>query len=59
MKDLIKLRDGSVLDMTDAGGSITPGEGKTVCQKGGVFETILPLEEVESVTVGDVVIPVG
>ena len=54
---LVTLSDGSVLDLTYAGGSIEPAGGKTVCQKGEVFENILPLEDVVSVTVGDVVIP--
>ncbi len=56
---LIHLKDGSVVDMTYAGGSVDPVEGKTVCQKGEVFETILPPEDVVSVTVGDIEIPVG
>ena len=43
--------------MSGAGYGISPGEGKTFCQKGDVFETILPLEDVVSVTVGDIVIP--
>ena len=54
---LVTLSDGSVLDLTYAGGSIEPAGGKTVCQKGEVFENILPLEDVVSVTVGDVTIP--
>lgn len=32
--------------------------GKTVCQKGRVFEEILDLSTVESVTVGDITLPV-
>ena len=56
---LIHLKDGSVVDMTYGGGSVDSVEGKTVCQKGGVFERILPLEDVVSVTVGDIEIPVG
>ena len=56
---LIHLKDGSVVDMTFSGGDISHGDGKTVCRKGDVFERILPLEDVESVTVGDVDIPVG
>ena len=56
---LIHLKDGSVVDMTFSGGDISHGDGKTVCRKGEVFERILPLEDVESVTVGDVDISVG
>ena len=56
---LIHLKDGSVVDMTFSGGDISHGDGKTVCRKGEVFERILPLEDVVSVTVGDIEIPVG
>jgi len=55
---LVTLTDGTVLDLSDAGGSIQPAEGKTVCQKGSLFEKIQPLEEIVSVTVGDMVFPV-
>ena len=32
--------------------------GKTVCTRQGTFDTILPLDEVASVTIGDTTIPV-
>lgn len=55
----VNMKDGSALDMTNAGGSIRPGGGVTVCQKGDVFERIISLEEVSSVTVAGVEIPLS
>ena len=40
------------------GGSMDPHDGKTVCTRQGTFDTILPLDEVASVTIGDTTIPV-
>ena len=54
----LQMKDGSTLDLSNAGGSIDPQEGKTVCQKSNVFSSILDLSQVESMTVGDVTIPV-
>ena len=56
---IITYADGTTLDLTNAGGSLTPGDGKTVCQKSRIFDTIQALNEMVSVTVGDVVIPVS
>lgn len=57
VKILLTKTDGTVLDLTNSGGNMRPENGKTICGKGGVFEEILPLEQVESITVGGVVIP--
>lgn len=54
----ITRTDGTVLDLSNSGGGISPGAGETVCQKGGIFDEILDLSTVESVTVGDIVLPV-
>ena len=54
---LLTKTDGTVLDLTNSGGSITPGDGVTVCSKGEVLEEIVPLEELESISVGGVVYP--
>ena len=54
----LQMKDGSTLELSNAGGSIDPQEGKTVCQKSDVFSSILDLSQVESMTVGDVTIPV-
>lgn len=55
---LLTLKDGTTLDLSGAGGSISPGNGETVCQKGNLFDEILSLDQVESVTVADLTLPV-
>lgn len=50
--------DGTSLDLSYAGGSIKPEDGKTVCQKGDMFSEIIPLEDVVSLTVGGMEIAV-
>nr|WP_297172097.1 DUF4179 domain-containing protein [uncultured Agathobaculum sp.] len=55
---LVNKADGESLDLSYAGGSIDPADGKTVCQKGDIFSEIIPLEEIVSVTVGSIEIPV-
>ena len=51
--------DGTVLDvLRHCGGSMDPHDGNTVCTRQGTFDTILPLDEVASVTIGDTTIPV-
>ena len=54
---LIKT-DGMVVDMSNAGGSIEPKDGVTICSKGEVFEEILPLEDLQSISVGGIVYPI-
>lgn len=57
---LLTKKDGTVLDLTlYAGGGIHPDNGKTYCTKSTMLDTIVPLEEWESITVGDVVYPVN
>ena len=55
---LVNKADGTSIDMSYAGGSISPEDGRTVCQKGDIFSEIVALEDVESVTVQGVEIPV-
>lgn len=55
---LVNKADGTSLDLSLAGGSISPADGKTVCQKGDIFSEILPLEDIVSVTVQGIEIPV-
>lgn len=55
----VNFTDGTALDLSGNGGGIQPEDGRTVCQKGCVFEEILDLSTVESVTVGDLTLPVG
>jgi len=56
---IIHKKDGTTLDLSHSGGSIQPKNGTTVCQKGNMFEEVLPVEDVISVTVGDIDIPVN
>ena len=44
--------------MSNAGGSIEPKDGVTICSKGEVFDEILPLDELESISVGGIVYPI-
>lgn len=55
----ITYTDGTTLDLSYAGGFSTPKEDSVSCRRDVIFDTIRPLEEVASVTVGDVVIPVS
>ena len=55
---LLNKKDGTVVDMTNSGGSLAPENGKTVCVKGNAFEEIIPLEELESVSVGGITFPI-
>ena len=57
-KLLITKTDGTVLDFSDYGGSMDPHDGKTVCTRQGTFDQILPLEDIASVTIGGVSIPI-
>ena len=57
-KLLITKTDGTVLDFSDFGGSMDPHDGKTVCTRQGTFDQILPLEDMASVTIGGISIPI-
>lgn len=54
---LLTKTDGTVLNMS-FGGSIEGKDGKTYCSKSSIFEEIIPLEELASVSVGGVVYPI-
>lgn len=56
---LLTKKDGTVIDMSSSGGGIRPDHGVTVCDKGEVFEEIIPLEELESISVGGIVYPIS
>ena len=47
--------DGTVIDLSGAGGSIRPEDGVSVCSKGSVLDEIIPLEDMASISVGGVV----
>lgn len=57
-KLLITKTDGTVLDFSDFGGSMDPHDGKTVCTRQGTFDTVIPLDDIASVTIGGVSIPI-
>ena len=57
-KLLITKTDGTVLDFSDCGGSMDPHDGRTVCTRQGTFDTVIPLEDIASVTIGGVSIPI-
>lgn len=54
---LLTKTDGTVLDLSNAGGSISPDydTGISLCAKGQVLEEIIPLAELQSISVGGVV----
>lgn len=52
---LLTKTDGTVVDLTMAGGGIRPENGVTRCTKSRVFEEIIPLEDMASLSVGGVV----
>lgn len=56
---LLNKTDGTVLDLSGAGGSISPDHGTTVCSKSNFFSGILPMEEIESIRVGGVEFPLA
>ena len=55
----ITYTDGATLDLSYAGGFSTPEEDAVSCRRDVIFDSIRPLDEVASVTVGDVAIPVS
>lgn len=59
VKLVLTLTDGSVLELPHGGGTITPKDGYTSCIKNDLFDHIIPLEQMESLQVGDVLIPIS
>lgn len=47
----VKKTDGTVLDFAATGGGIGREDGKVIAYKGAVFPEVIPLEELESITV--------
>lgn len=56
---VLTRKDGTTVDLTNSGGGMQPKNGKTVCEKSGLFDEIVPLDEVASLTVGGVEIPLA
>lgn len=52
---LLTKTDGTVIDLSDSGGSLGPKDGVTVCAKGQILDEIIPLEDIASLSVGGVV----
>ena len=52
---LLTKTDGAVVDLSNSGGSLQPGDGTTLCAKGQVLDEIIPLAELQSISVGGVV----
>ena len=59
MDVLLTKTDGTVIDLSSAGGSVGPEDGTTVCSKSNFFSEIIPMEEIKSISVGGVVYPVS
>lgn len=55
----LTLTDGSRIDLTGFGGGARPEGDTTRCELSGVFDQILPLDTIESITIGEVTIPVS
>ena len=56
---VITYTDGTTLEIDSGNTHIGSGSGRAKCSIGLVFDTIRPLDEVSSVTVGDIVLPVS
>ena len=56
---LLTKTDGSVMDLSSTGGSISPDHGTTVCVKGGVLDEIIPMEEIAGISVGGILYPIS
>ncbi|MFI3255215.1 MAG: DUF4179 domain-containing protein [Eubacteriales bacterium] len=53
---LFTLKDGTVLDCSNQSGGMAPKEDYILAHKSDIFDEIIPLEDIFSVTVGDVVV---
>ncbi|MFR3786215.1 DUF4179 domain-containing protein [Agathobaculum desmolans] len=56
----VRLTDGTVIDLRKSGngGSMDVQDGKTICIRGGVFDELIPLEQIDAVLLGGIEIPV-
>lgn len=55
----LTLTDGSRIDLTGFGGGVRPEGDSLRCELSGVFDQILPLDTIESITIGEVTLPVN
>lgn len=54
----VTMKDGTVVDLSGTGGSMEPENGKTTCTRQGTFDQILPLEDIASLSIGGVSVPI-
>ena len=52
---LLTKTDGTVISLYSAGGSLKPRNGKTICVKSDVLDTLIPTDELKSISVGGIV----
>lgn len=55
----LTLTDGSRIDLTGFGGGVRPEGDSLRCELSGVFDQILPLDTIESITIGEVTLSVN
>lgn len=55
---VLHLADGTSIDLSESGGAREDQGDRTLCIRSGVFDRIIPLEDVASLTLGGVEIPV-
>ena len=51
---LLTKKDGTVIDLSNAGGSLKPKDGKTYGVKSTTLDEVVPIEELASISVGGV-----
>lgn len=54
---LLVKTDGSVCDLGNTGGSMSVGDGVTVCARSGMFDQIQPLDEIASIRIAGLDFP--
>lgn len=59
VKIILTKKDGSILDLTSSGGGIHSVDGKTICEKSGVFKEIIPTEDMKLLSIGGIDIPIN
>lgn len=58
VRPVLHLADGTSIDLSESGGAAEQQGDQTRCIRSGVWERIVPLEDVVSITIGGVDIPV-
>lgn len=55
----LTLTDGTQIDLNGFGGGVQPQGDALRCEKSGVFDRIIPLDTIESITIGELTLPVN